>query len=138
MIELHGNIMREKCSHCHSTADHPANLTSSSEIPVCPHCGGLYRPDVIWFGETLPHHALETAWYAAENCDLFLSIGTSAVVQPAASLPLLAYQNGARIIELNPSRTPVTPYAHIVMQGPSGATLPNLITKIWGIDLDSD
>jgi NAD-dependent SIR2 family protein deacetylase len=69
--------------------------------PRCDECGALLRPDVVWFGESLPAEVLETAWDTAARCRLMLVIGTSAVVQPAALLPLVALRNGARLIEVN-------------------------------------
>ncbi len=124
VLELHGNIWRVRCVDCHaSMADHRAPLP---EIPPrCPTCGGLLRPDVVWFGESLPQAILEAAWEATMNCRLMLVIGTSALVQPAASLPLLAHQNGACLIEVNPAETPLSPHAHEVLRGPAAELLPD-------------
>lgn len=125
VIELHGNIMRTKCF------DNGRLVTSwpqTNEVPPrCPHCGGLLRPDVVWFGENLPHDALETAVTRAQNCDIFFSIGTSALVQPAASLPLEAIQAGTITVEINPQPTPLTPYATFALTGNAGSLLPTLI-----------
>jgi NAD-dependent deacetylase len=92
--------------------------------PHCPKCGALLRPDVVWFGESLPADVLETAWAAAARCRLMLVIGTSAVVQPAASLPLTALRNGARLVEVNPAETPLSPHAHETLRGPAAELLP--------------
>ena len=98
---------------------------SLPEIPPrCLACGELLRPDVVWFGESLPSGVLEAAWAAAESCRLMLVIGTSAVVQPAASLPLVALRNGARLIEINPDETPLSAFAHEVLRGPAAEVLP--------------
>ena len=92
IIELHGNIRHAICFKCHRAPRIPIKLKQVDEIPRCPDCGGLYRPDVVWFGEQLVHRALASAIQAAEESDIFFSIGTSNVLQPAASLPLLAKQ----------------------------------------------
>ena len=95
--------------------------------PVCPRCGGKLRPDVVWFGETLSAEALERAAAATRACDLFLSIGTSTVVHPAASLPFEALEHGATVVEINPDSTPLTPHAHHVLRAPAGRILPQLV-----------
>ena len=82
------------------------------------------RPDVVWFGESLPPHVLEAAWAAAARCRLMLVVGTSAVVQPAASLPLVALRNGARLVEVNPAETPLSPHVHEILRGPAAEILP--------------
>ena len=129
--ELHGNIHRSKCVDCDKIAQD--NKTFIGEIPRCALCGGLLRPDVVWFGESLPQEALQTAWSASEDCDVFFSIGTSALVQPAASLPILALQNGATVIEINPNPTQISNLAGFVLEGPSGYVLPQLVEKAWSV-----
>src|SRR5512133_366448 len=84
VLELHGNIQRVRCSECGTFAEDWVD--DDQEVPRCQVCGGLLRPDVVWFGEALPRGELEKAVEAARSCELFLSIGTSGVVQPAASL----------------------------------------------------
>ena len=93
ILELHGNIMRNRCMEC-GRKDESADLDVGDRLPRC-RCGGLMRPDVVWFGEMLPQEILDSAFREAEEAEVFLSIGTSAVVQPAASLPLVAKRNGA-------------------------------------------
>lgn len=125
VIELHGNIRRVRCSVCsqiHSEWDQ-----SGDEVPRCSRCGGLLRPDVVWFGENLPQAELEAAFEAARNCELFFSIGTSGIVQPATSLAYLAQQKGARIVEINADPTPLTPFADFALQGKAGEILPALV-----------
>lgn len=102
LIELHGNIMRTR------------------------YVNGNPRPDVVWFGEMLPEGALETAMQAAGSCEVFLSVGTSGVVEPAASLPFHALDAGATVIEVNPQPTPLSPHA-IALAGKAGDILPRLI-----------
>ncbi|MBK8985061.1 MAG: NAD-dependent deacylase [Chloroflexi bacterium] len=129
VIELHGNITRSKCF-----ADGrliPTWPPTNDIPPRCPHCGSYLRPDVVWFGEDLPYAALATAVSAARACEVFLSVGTSAMVQPAASLPLEALQSGATIIEINPQPTPLSPYATFVLTGLSGEILPQLVQATW-------
>ena len=131
IIKLHGNINREKCFDC--DRPNPKSFDwqpTTGEIPRCEHCGGLLRPDVVWFGEGLPPTAIQTAWEAAENCNVFFSIGTSALVQPAASLPMVALQNEAIVIEINSAQTPLTNYATFSIQGAAGEVLPRLLTKL--------
>ena len=90
----------------------------------------MLRPDVVWLGESLPEEVLETAWETAARCRLMLVIGTSAVVQPAASLPLVALRNGARLIEVNPAETPLSEHVHQALRGPAAEMLPR-----WWEDL---
>ena len=82
------------------------------------------RPDVVWFGESLSPEVLEKAWAVAANCRLMLVIGTSAVVHPAAALPLVALRNGARLVEVNPEETPLSEHAHEILRGPAAQVLP--------------
>ncbi|WP_420631229.1 SIR2 family NAD-dependent protein deacylase [Candidatus Leptofilum sp.] len=125
VICLHGNIMESKCyAHGHFVAQLPE---SDAVPPKCPTCGSLLRPNVVWFGENLPAHALTTAVHASQSCDIFFSVGTSALVHPAASLPLYALENQALLVEVNPQPTPLTRWADEVLTGPSGEILPALI-----------
>ncbi len=125
VIELHGNIRRVKCFDHH----HPAESwsTTGDVPPRCAICGSPLRPDVVWFGEMLPEDALETATRAAKSCDVFLSIGTSTVVEPAASLPFAARQASAVVIEVNREPTPLTSVAQISLRGAAGEILPRLL-----------
>jgi NAD-dependent deacetylase len=128
ICELHGNLMKSRCSACgHECA---AGAESwQGDLPYCS-CGALYRPGVVWFGETLPAAALQRAFEAAENSKLFFSIGTSAVVYPAAALPQVAAEHGAYIVEINPEQTPLTPRADEFLQGNAGEILPALVHHI--------
>jgi NAD-dependent deacetylase len=129
VIELHGNIRRTKCFQCEAILTRWQARDQAP--PRCPNCGGRLRPDVVWFGESLPAEALDKAVSAAQRCQVFFSIGTSALVQPAASLPLLALDAGALVVEINPNATPITPQADFVLRGPSGEILPRLVAAIW-------
>ncbi len=129
IVELHGNIFRNKCSRENRIV---YDLPETGEIPpVCPHCGSNLRPDVVLFGETLPLHTIEAAWEAAQSSRVFLSVGTSTVVEPAASLPFMASRAGAVVVEINPNRTPLSQAANYHLQGPSGEILPSLVKLLW-------
>jgi NAD-dependent deacetylase len=128
VIELHGNITRTKCfdegtivSSWPTTTDVP---------PKCPNCGGLLRPDVVWFEEPLPEAEMELAMRVSKTCEIFLSIGTSTVVYPAASLPFEALRGGARVVEINPQPTPLTEKADFVLTGAAGIVLPMLLASL--------
>lgn len=100
VIESHGNLARTRCF---DEGDIVAEWEATAKGPPrCPRCGSLLRPDVVWFGEGLPRQALAAAIEATRTCDLFFSVGTSAVVQPAASLPIEAKHQGATTVEFNP------------------------------------
>ena len=124
VIELHGNIHRTKCFDEGVIVD--SWPPSDDVLPPCPYCGGYLRPDVVWFGETLPPQALAAAFAAAQTCDIFFSVGTSALVHPAASLPFEALKQGAIVVEINPDETPLTGRATYVLRGPAGQILPAL------------
>ncbi len=121
-LELHGNIMLSKCFSCGRNAGE-VGLDSQGKIPCCS-CGGLLRPSVVWFGEALPHKALEQAWDAAQNAEVFFSVGTSGIVQPAASLAAVAQEAGAYLVEINPDATEVSYMFDEVVRHPSGVALP--------------
>src|SRR5215210_789080 len=127
VIELHGNIRRTKCSVEDTMVEEYAEAESP---PNCPSCGGPLRPDVVWFGEMLPPVALEAASKAARGSDVFLSVGTSSLVYPAAALPFEALENGATLVEVNPSKTPLTRHADYTLRGPAGEVLPLLIREL--------
>ena len=125
MVELHGNIWRVRCLEDGKTTEN-FDVPLPAIPPRCD-CGGLLRPDVIWFGEALPPEALQEAFDFAESCEVFLVVGTSAVVQPAASLPSIARRRGAYLVEVNLEPTPITPLAHESHHGKAGDILPRLV-----------
>ena len=128
VIELHGNIAQFKCFDCARAADDPGE--SEPPPPRCEYCGGFLRPDVVWFGETLDWPRVERAVAATTSCDLFMSIGTSTLVTPAAALPFEAMRAGVYTIEINPDRTPFSDYANEVLVGPAGTILPDLLRTL--------
>jgi NAD-dependent deacetylase len=129
VYELHGNIERNYCIKCGRRYRND-ELASAALAPRCIDCGGLIRPDVVWFGELLPADQWELADQASRNADVFLSIGTSAIVYPAASLPLVAKENGAYIVEVNAETTPLSDIAHESLIGKAGEILPRLVEAV--------
>ena len=125
LVELHGNIGRVKClERGHPAADWPREAPGP---PPCAECGSPLRPDVVWFGEALPPEALAAALQATARCDLFLSVGTSGLVEPAASLAFAALERGATVIEVNPQPTALAPRAWAAFAGKAGEVLPRLV-----------
>ncbi|HXJ57614.1 MAG TPA: NAD-dependent deacylase [Verrucomicrobiae bacterium] len=129
VLELHGNITRTKCFTENLLVD--AWTDGPETPPKCPRCGGWLRPDVVWFNEMLPAAIFEEGQAASARCEVFLSVGTSALVYPAASLPLEALRAGAVLVEINPQPTPLTPHATHFLCGPSGQVLPALVRAAW-------
>lgn len=127
VVHLHGNIARFRCNRCR--AEHALTLAdrAADGPPLCKRCGNLVRPDVVWFGETLPQRAIEQADRATAGCDVMLVVGTSGVVYPAALLPQRAKEAGAVVIDVNPVVGAVTEIADFFLEGPSGELLPALI-----------
>ena len=133
VIHLHGNIARNRCfDNCQGdpTIIDVSTLDYDEGPPLCPHCGALVRPDVVWFHEMLPADALQDAHTATQLCDVMLVVGTSGLVTPAATLPGLAQQHGATIIEVNPDDTPITALAEVKLMGVSGEVLPTLLEAL--------
>jgi NAD-dependent deacetylase len=129
VIELHGNLHRSKCFREEIVIDEWVDI---GEVPPrCPRCGDRLRPDVVWFGEVLPSDALHAASEAATTCDVFFSIGTSGLVEPAASLARVAMQHGAKVIEINPVATRLTSLVTFALHAPSGKMLPALVRAVW-------
>ena len=128
LLEIHGNIWRVRCTRCREvTLDRSPNM---GHLPKCDACGGLLRPDVVWFGESLDPHILHQAVAAAETCQVMLIIGTSSVVQPAASLAFTAKSGGALLAEINLERTPNSDFMDVVLLGKAGEIVPKLV-EVW-------
>jgi NAD-dependent deacetylase len=128
VFELHGNIERNYCVSCRRKYSNE-DIGKIKNVPRCS-CGGLIRPDVVWFGETLPQGQWNAGVSAAEHSEIFISVGTSAVVYPAASLPSIAKQSGAYLIEINVEPTEVSSIFDEVLLGKSGEILPSLMQII--------
>lgn len=129
LLEVHGTLFRTRCTSCGDRRAHreAVNASSSGTLPSCGACGGLLRPDVVWFGEALDSGVIGLAFEWAEQADVCLVIGTSALVHPAASLPGVTAESGGRIIEVNPDVTPLTRRAAVSIQGGAASVVPQLI-----------
>jgi NAD-dependent deacetylase len=131
VTELHGNILRSKCHISGRSISAEWLADSSQNPPPSPYVNrGYARPDVVWFGEVLPHEALEAAMKAAALCDFCLSVGTTSLVQPAASLPLVALEHGASLVEINPRETPLSIHAGQCLRGPASVVLPGIVQEL--------
>ncbi len=130
-IRLHGSLMHIRCSQgCAGSV--PAPEETTPEVPKCPQCGALMRPDVVWFGEPLPMGPFGAAREAAVACDVFLSVGTSNIVEPAASLPWISATHGATVIVVNPTMEGQRKGPSILpIEGPAGVMLPRLIAEAF-------
>ena len=123
-VELHGNIWKTRCTEEGNVAD---NLGSPlKNIPPMCECGAILRPNIVWFGESLPVEAIQSSYETVEICDLMIVVGTSAVVQPAASLPRIAKNAGAFVIEVNAEETPISDMVDDSYLGKAGEILPLL------------
>ena len=127
VIELHGNIWRVKCTEC-GIKYYNYDVPLKEIPPRCKKCGGLLRPDVVWFGE--PIYDADRAYQLSENCDVMFVIGTSAQVYPAAYLPRLAWSRGAKIVEINPQETPVSRYADFVIRDKATKALSEIYREL--------
>jgi NAD-dependent deacetylase len=125
VIEVHGSLWQIRCTACAAVTDAHGPLAET--VPRCPACGAICRPHIVWFGEMLPPAVWTAAVEAASACDIFLSVGTSAVVQPVASLVHLAADAGALVAEINLEETPNTRWVDLSLLGPSGEVLPALV-----------
>ncbi len=128
IVELHGNIFNTKCADCDKSHTEP--ISESTQIPICNFCGGPLRPDVVLFGENLQEKNLRAAQEAAAGCEIFFSIATSSLVEPAASLPFLAKANGSYVVEINSEETPLSQHADECLRGATGKLLPALVIII--------
>jgi len=129
-LELHGTLSWAKCDACGRRRPMAEAVAESPEAPPACSCRGLLRPAVVWFGEVLPAETMERASEAAAWCEVFVSIGTSATVYPAAGLIDLALQNGATLVEVNPEPTPFSRLAALRLAAPAGEALPWLTEEI--------
>ena len=137
VLEIHGNLWEVKCTKCGMlTVDRSRDM---GRLPACRECGGLLRPNVVWFGESLDPDILHRAIEAARTCEFMLIIGTSGIVQPAASLAFEAKSGGAVVAEINVEQTPQSGMMDYVLTGEAGNILPRLVQsdrtqKVEGLD----
>jgi len=125
VLELHGSIVKIKCSVCDYKEE---ILTEILDLPPHCKCGNILRPDVVWFGESLPQDVWQNAIIFASQCDLMIIVGTSLVVSPANTLPIYAKQNNATLIEINPENTEMSEEMDIVIRNTSAEVLPKLVS----------
>jgi len=125
VLELHGSIIKIKCSVCDFKDE--IHTEYSKNPPLCK-CGNILRPDVVWFGESLPQNVWRKAITIAGECDLMIIVGTSLVVSPANTLPIYAQQNNAIMIEINPENTVISAEMDLVIQNTSAVVLPELVS----------
>jgi NAD-dependent deacetylase len=126
VIELHGNASYAMCLECeerHELAELKDSFLKAGEIPYCRRCGGLVKTAVVSFGQAMPQAPMARAQQAALNCDLFLVLGSSLVVHPAAGFPLVAKRNGAQLAIVNREPTELDPYADLVLHEEIGAVM---------------
>jgi NAD-dependent deacetylase len=128
-IRLHGSLFHVRCTRCGERREHRGAVDASDDasLPRCAACGGLLRPDIVWFGEPLPEGALEAAFAAAADSDVCLVVGTAGAVQPAAALVDEAAGAGARVIVVDPGATAYDGMADVRLWGAAGEVVPELL-----------
>jgi len=124
VVEIHGNIWRVRCTGGCETIYLEENPIG--QLPPKCNCGAMLRPDVVWFGESLPVEGLVRAEKAIQECDILIVIGTSGYVYPVASFPMVAQAAGAMVVEINIERTPISQIADFTLLGKAGDVLPEL------------
>ena len=135
VLHLHGSLQAVRCFDCGRAHSLGSDIPQEPEDgrclhpPACCFCGGLIRPGVVWFGESLPSDMLDASFAAARSCDLLIAIGTSGLVQPAARIPLRAKQTGAKLLQINPTRTALDDDCDWSLRGAAGLVLPHLLAS---------
>ncbi len=128
IIHLHGSLLEVHCHRCDYQFE---DLTFDlGELPRCPECDGPLRPGVVWFGENLPDGSMAATAQAAKDADVCLIVGTSGLVQPAASIPPLARQHGAKLVEINPNASALSDLCDVLVRAPAGRALPGLAERL--------
>ncbi len=136
VLHLHGSLQAARCVACGAAHAFAAAMAPEPEggrrlrPPLCAQCGGLIRPGVVWFGESLLPDVLDAAFAAARACDLLIAIGTSGLVQPAARIPLLAKQVGANVLQINPTVTALDDDCTWSLRGAAGVIMPRLLFSV--------
>ena len=129
VIEFHGTFAWQRCMDC--SQKYETRKVDISEIPPRCSCGGILRPDAVFFGEMIPQDAMWRSRKIASDCDVMLVVGTSAVVQPAALMPVIAKESGAKVVEINPERTPLTDeISDYLIMGGAGDVMNQIIEKL--------
>ncbi len=129
VIEFHGNFAWHRCMACDGRIE--TGAIDLSRIPPRCGCGGIYRPEVIFFGEMIPPEALTRSQELSARCDVMLVVGTSATVQPAAYMPVIAKRNGATVIEINPDPSPLTAnVSDYLVNAPAGEAMSGIIAEL--------
>jgi NAD-dependent deacetylase len=128
-LEVHGAIHRDRCSRCGRRSPGLVDVDTSTpqSLPRCETCGGLLRPDVVWFGEALDPGVIGSSFAAARAADVCVVVGTSAIVYPAAAVPEVTLQRGGAVVELNLDPTPLTPRATVSLRGEAGKLVPAVV-----------
>jgi NAD-dependent deacetylase len=133
VFELHGNTRWAVCLSCcrrFPMLEVLQKMGEKVEVPDCPDCQGILKPDAVLFGETLPQKTLREATRRSENCDLFIVIGSTLVVYPAAYMPTYAREAGARLVIVNLTPTPLDRYATVVINGEAGKIMPKVMERV--------
>ena len=133
VIQLHGTAMQVSCLNCGKKYDRDEvqeRLRKTRRVPYCDDCNGPLKPATISFGQTMPERETQEAYHRSSFCDLFIVVGSSLVVQPAASMPLVAKRNGAKLVIINRDPTPYDDMAGIVIHGQAGPTMASILEKV--------
>jgi len=133
VFELHGNVEWVVCLSCRRRFPMPEvlqKIKKGIEVPDCPDCQGILKPDAVFFGEALPQEILQEAIRRAQNCDLFIVIGSTLVIYPAAYIPTYAGEAGATLAIVNLTPTPFDHYAAVVIRGKAGEIMPRVMEKV--------
>ncbi|MDW7998605.1 MAG: Sir2 family NAD-dependent protein deacetylase, partial [Thermodesulfovibrio sp.] len=141
VIELHGNQRGFICLDCEKSYSikEVINMLKEDELDLrCEICGGIIKPTVVFFGESMPEKELTMAQKIANECDLMLVIGTSLQVEPAASIPRIAYKSGAKLIFINKAETDCDWMAEIIFYDSAGKVFENIIDTIWKIEINPE
>ena len=126
VTEIHGNRAKVRCMNC-GGRDRLETISLDRLPPLCPECGGILKNDTVMFGEPIPDDALRECYRQSAFADLFLVVGTSAVVYPAADFPVMAKRRGAALIEVNPDETALSDIADVVVRASAGVALPAIV-----------
>jgi NAD-dependent deacetylase len=132
IFELHGNMQHVRCLHCNNLYPMPQIITRVKKemVPTCENCGGILKPDVVFFGEALPEGVLSESVNRASQCDLCIVVGSTLIVYPAAYVPQYAYESGAKLIIINMGATPMDAKADLIIDGKAGDVLTSILQNI--------